>query len=236
MDLCVIILRHVTNPNTDKIWRFSYTSARKVYPDNQIIVIDDGSTIPPDLDNKTSLIKSEFPGRAEILPYYYFYKHHFADKALIIHDSVIINEQIDTDVSTYRFLWEFTNHYWDHDPGIVDLLFQYGEKMIDLYYRKLDWNGCFGGMSVIKYDFLKSTVEKHNLFAQWIPKIVNRWRRMHFERALAVVFAFNAGVNDSYFGDIHKWAEETCPGKVFGELGMPDHKSDVPFFKIWVGR
>lgn len=236
MDLCLIILRCVNNADTEKIWRLSYRSARNAYPDTPIIVIDDNSSIPPELDNNTKLISSEFPQRGEILPYLYYYKHKFAETAIIIHDSVILNGPINHDVETYKIIWEFNRHEWDFDHGVVDFLFPFGSEMIDLYYRKLEWGGCFGGMTIINHDFLKRVISKHDFLSHWIPKITNRFQRMHFERALAVVLICNDKVRPSLFGDIHQWAEKSCPGKVFGKLNLSDYNPDLPIFKIWVGR
>jgi len=41
------------------------------------------------------VVHSEFPGRGEILPYYYFYKKQPFSKAVVLHDSVFIQKKID---------------------------------------------------------------------------------------------------------------------------------------------
>jgi hypothetical protein len=40
-------------------------------------------------------IKSEFPKRGEFLPYYYYYKHNFFNRAIVLHDSMEIVQYYD---------------------------------------------------------------------------------------------------------------------------------------------
>ena len=71
-----IILRHLRNIRDNDLWISSYNSIRRFYR-NKIIIIDDNSTVNT-LNGKlinTEVIKSEFPGAGEILPYYYFLKN-----------------------------------------------------------------------------------------------------------------------------------------------------------------
>ena len=91
-----IILRHVSSELYNKYWQESYRCIRKFY-DNKIIIIDDNSNynyitnIP--LIN-AEIIKSEFPGRGELLPYIYLLKYRWFKTAFIIHDSVFFNKPI----------------------------------------------------------------------------------------------------------------------------------------------
>ena len=55
-------------------------------------------------------IKSEFKGRGEILGYYYFYKLRPSERAIILHDSVFINEHIQHNShNDCEFLWRFNS-------------------------------------------------------------------------------------------------------------------------------
>ena len=82
-----IILRHVSKPGHNRLWINCYQQIRKFYK-AAIVIIDDNSKqsivkkIP--LINCT-IIQSEFPGRGEILPYYYMFKKKLFGKALILH-------------------------------------------------------------------------------------------------------------------------------------------------------
>ena len=65
----------------------------------------------------TTIIYSEFNSRGELLPYYYFYRFKFFDTAVIIHDSVFINDFIDNRsllTPNCKILWSF-EHDWDQE-------------------------------------------------------------------------------------------------------------------------
>ena len=73
-DLTFVILRYVIDENTNKAWQECYKNIRKFY-NNKIVIIDDHSDkkylSKIDLTN-CYIIQSEFKGRGELLPYYYF--------------------------------------------------------------------------------------------------------------------------------------------------------------------
>ena len=43
MSLCVVVLRHVNNEVTNRMWIESCTNARKHYPEATLVLIDDNS-------------------------------------------------------------------------------------------------------------------------------------------------------------------------------------------------
>ena len=88
-----IILRHVRNSSQNTLWINCYESIRRFYSD-PIIIIDDNSNqqeIQYDgtLENVT-IFQSEYPGRGELLPYYYLFKHKWFEKCVFVHDSVTV--------------------------------------------------------------------------------------------------------------------------------------------------
>ena len=108
-----IILRHVSDEKTNKLWNLSYKSIRTHYPENIILIIDDNSDYnfvkneqERELHN-TVFINSEYKKRGELLPIYYYLHNELFDIAVIIHDSLFINSYIDFNVETYKFLFEF---------------------------------------------------------------------------------------------------------------------------------
>ena len=71
-----IMLRHVNNDLTNQYWNHSYRCIREFYPENIIMIIDDNSNLrilkeEQNLYN-VIVINSEFHGRGELLPYYYY--------------------------------------------------------------------------------------------------------------------------------------------------------------------
>jgi len=104
-----IILRHVNSALTNNYWIRCHGCIRIFYPEHPILIIDDGSDYKYVTDitlYKTTVINSEYPGRGELLPYYYYLHNKLFETAVIIHDSVFINTYIDLSVNKYKFIWE----------------------------------------------------------------------------------------------------------------------------------
>ena len=158
-----IILRHVKDEKTNQYWIHSYDCIRKYYPENTILIIDDNSNYEfiteKELYN-TTVINSEYPCRGELLPYIYYLHYPFFDIAMILHDSVFLNayinfEFIDFSVENYKILWDF-DHDWDQINDEINMLTTFeDEELLNFYRNKHLWRGCFGGMTIITYDFLK---------------------------------------------------------------------------------
>lgn len=231
LSLGFIILRHVTNSNTNMYWIECYHSIRKLYPENPILIIDDNSNkdyIHSIILYNTIVISSEYPYRGEILPYYYYYKYKFCDTVVILHDSVFLNKKIDFDTTSYKFLWNFT-HDWDQVVDENNMLQLFNDPaLIELHQNKSKWTGCFGGMSVIHHDFLKKVFDKYDLTIL-LNHITNRHHRMSFERVIACILTiFEPSV--SIFGNIHRY---TKWGITFEEKDKYSHQDII---KIWSGR
>ena len=204
-----IILRHVNSNKTNEYWQESYRCIRKLYPNNKIIIIDDNSNYSF-IDNEDflincTIIKSEFPKRGELLPYIYFYKNKFFDTAIIIHDSVFIQNYIDfTNYNNVKFLWDFEQKTWDDVAYIKFLIskLNYSDKILEIYDNE-DWKGCFGVMSVISYDFLKNIIEKYNML-NLIDCITEHNHRCCLERVFAIICYAENFTNESFFNKINK--------------------------------
>jgi hypothetical protein len=98
MDFGFIITRHVRCTQTNEYWNRSVNLLRRWYPRRKIVIIDDNSNQEfvkafREYQN-VEVIQSEFPGRGELLPYYYFHKDHFFDTAIILHDSVFFHRRV----------------------------------------------------------------------------------------------------------------------------------------------
>ena len=97
-----IITRHVNSENTNKYWNNCVKLLRTLYPLRKIVIIDDNSNtqfVKSDCDyTNLIVINSEFKGRGELLPYYYYLKNKFFDNAVIIHDSVFFHKRVNFEV------------------------------------------------------------------------------------------------------------------------------------------
>ena len=240
MSLGFIIIRHVNDCLTDEYWKESYRCIRKFY-DNPILIVDDNSE-PAYLTDielvNCNIINTEYPGRGEFLAYYYFYKTHFVDKVVIVHDSVFINSYIEYGrFGDVRSLWSFP-HIADMDEPTIELIrkLKSYQPILDIYLSKNLWRGCFGCMAVIDWHLLDKINTKHDLFESLLPWILNRECRQHMERILSCLFFYHYPESQNpphIIRDIfdHGW------GLTF--VQYTTHKlscSRLPLIKVWTGR
>ena len=239
-----------------------------------IVVIDDGS-LPEYLARPTAPVQPwmegvriesvpEFPGRGELLPYYYLY-HQLEtwDYAITMHDSLFLQAPLPIDptsVSTICPLFDF-DHHLDQDPETTELLSHvpdpdHRDTLIRTYHAKHTWKGYFGMMSVVRREFLVALQDKYNLFAL-MPYIHTRGDRCQMERILAVaVRAFSEayrimGERPSVYGNIHEytysrdmywcfsWTEYQYLVSAAVNHIDPTSKTGnqaIPVIKVWSGR
>jgi len=189
-----IVTRHVNSENSDKIWKKCITQIRQFYPDQKIVIIDDNSNYDfidnNDVDlNNCIIIDSEFKKRGELLPYYYYYKNKWFDRAVFIHDSVFINNKLKLDnINDVKFIWHFTGEEGPHREEVKQLLsvLNHKDELLTLCYKTENWIGCWGTMSVIDYDFLKKITEKYNMI-ELINHVEGRTHRCAMEQVFALI-------------------------------------------------
>jgi hypothetical protein len=238
MELGFVILRHVNSEISNNYWIICYNQIRKFYPTNKILLIDDNSNyelISKDIEStltNTTIIQAEYKGRGEILPYYYYLHNKLFDIAVVIHDSVFIQRYIDFGTDN-RFIWDF-EHHWDNlynQDRIINLLTN-NQEVSQLYNNNSLWKGCFGVMSIIKYDFLKLLDDKYN-FTNLVNHITCRYDRMSLERVFAVIFTKeNTNIQTSMLGNIHKY----CRFGQSYQFYIENKIHDDPIIKLWSGR
>lgn len=195
-----IITRCVRNALHDKYWRESHRCIRLLFPSAPIVIIDDHSD--PDFvtewvptDQHTDVIPSPLrKGAGEFVPYYYLYTHSPFSKAVIMHDSMFLQERepllsvITNDDIDFKFLWYFTRcrHHmkaWQHH--LINNLHATERPRLTELLEGTDWYGCFGGCSVISLSYL--TKLEHNYgFMNMSLVLTGRRMRMAFERVLAL--------------------------------------------------
>lgn len=226
-----IILRHVNSEYTNQYWIHCYNCIRKYYPENKILIIDDNSNYLyiTDIDlHNTNIINSEYPMRGELLPYIYFLENKFCDTAVILHDSVFINKFINFNVDKYKLIWDF-DHRWDQIEDETKMITTFNDKeLLDFYNNKKLWRGCFGGMTIITYDYLSYINSKYNLY-KFIPLITKRFNRCSFERVLGCILQkhYPKSTLLGYIGTYCPW------GIRFHCIHKYNH---LPLIKVWTGR
>jgi hypothetical protein len=235
-----IILRHVRDSVTNEYWKECYRCIKTFYPKNRILIIDDNSdysfvTTNP-LEN-TMLIRSEFPGRGEFLPYYYYLKTKFCETAVILHDSMFIKKYINFDVNNYKMILDFgKDNIMDNEstPYQVNMLNAINSNKLNSFYNKKDlnlWKGCFGCMVSITYDYLKSMDNEFRL-ACLIPHITCRPARCAFERIIGCLLQVNK-TEYSLFGSIQKYCKW---GLSYDDYVNKRYNNQLPIIKVWSGR
>jgi hypothetical protein len=229
-----IILRHVNNLTTDLYWRECYKCIRRFYPDNRIVIIDDNSnpeflTMDADMTNVT-IIESKYKQRGELLPYLYYAKHKWFDKAIIIHDSVFIQQYVDFDKFENQPLWHFANDICSLEKEQKHIIrcARNSDRLMKLYERKR-WAGCFGCMSVITYKAIRRLNRKFKL-RRFIKRVKCRQDRMCMERIIGVMFYY-LNKKSSVFGSIMEYCKW---GYSFDDYTK--NKLELPFIKVWTGR
>jgi len=234
-----VIVRHVNSEESNKYWQESYRCIRRYY-DNPILIIDDSSdtnylTHDHGMVNCT-IINSMYPKRAELLGYYYFHLTHFADTAVILHDGVFIQKYIDFEsYGPIRSIWSF-GHAYDDDERTIPLIqhMNHSSEIIETYYDKSRWVGCFGVMSVITWDMLHTIDRRYNFFGAMLPVIQDRFSRSMLERifpCLCYLADSKSSQPPHIISDIfaHGW------GLTF-EQYLTHKQPTKDIIKVWAGR
>jgi len=255
-DFGFIITRHVNSENTNKYWNHSIKLLRFFYTIKKIVIIDDNSDanfLKAEHDySNVEIIQSEFPGRGELLPYYYYIKDKFFENAVIIHDSVFFHKRINFEVlngTTVVPLWYFNADNENKsntlqiikklkNDSIIESNLKFNQvNMLNIIFDK-SWDGCFGCQSYINHNFLLHIENKYNI-SSLTDVIQNRADRCCLERILGCIFSTECpkvNITKSLFGNILKYP---LTGRYNFDMYQTDLKKGTikkPVVKIWTGR
>jgi hypothetical protein len=242
-----VILRNIRTTRDNDLWMASYQSVRRFYT-NKIIIIDDNSdinTVNGKLVN-TEVIRSDYNGAGEVLPYYYFFVNKWADRMVFLHDSMFLHRRFtDAELSgAVRFHWHFSNTEIRNDRKIGTYLSMLPnhEGLLE-YANQPDsaWNGCFGGTSIIDLDIVTQLEEAYSFFSTLVLSIKTRKDRETFERLFGIALYFRKMIDEPFsnFGNIVKY-----PGAFESQISTPDQGAyalsqkgyDTAIIKVWRGR
>jgi hypothetical protein len=249
-----IITRHVNSEKTNNYWNHSVKLIRTLYPHKKIVIIDDSSDynyVKAEFDYKNlQIIQSEFPGRGELLPYYYYLKHKFFKNAVILHDSVFLHSRITFEklIGTNVLpLWFFHS-----DKENIENTKRIAKSLknsivfnninttnqINILGMKTDkWYGCFGVQSYINLKFLEHIESKYGI-SNLTSCVSCRSDRCSLERIFGIIFfteSPNLFKKKSLLGDIMKY--QTW-GYDYEQYMNHLKKGIIParVVKIWTGR
>jgi len=254
-----IITRHVRDEKTNEYWNMCVKRIRRYYPYVKIVIIDDNSNqqfLKPHKEyQNVEIILSEFAGRGELLPYFYFYKHKWFPFAVIIHDSVFFHKR----VSFEKLLSHPVLPLWHFKPDKENISnsiriasslknnenvirkLNYGEDFVSLFEFKnktpQGWDGCFGVQSLISHGFVSLLQNKYNIF-NMIPRVTCRADRCSLERIMSILFFqeyTKLQTVHSLFGDIFRYQNF---GYSYESYQNDLKKGVVPRYvvKVWTGR
>jgi hypothetical protein len=102
------------------------------------------------------------------------------------------------------------------------------EKLLKFYENKNLWKGCFGAMSIIKYDFLKKVNDTYDI-SKLLNCVLNRNNRCSFERVIACLLQLHHK-KQTLLGNIHNYCKW---GITFNNIR---HYKNLPMIKVWTGR
>lgn len=247
-----IITRHVNSEKTNKYWNQCIKCLRFLYPDKKIIIIDDNSNKDfvkafYNFENVV-IIESEFPGRGELLPYYYFLKHKFFDNAVIIHDSVFFHRRIIFEKLIGKKvipLWLFKqdDENIENTKRIIGKLkntekikYKLSPHNRVLGMKDSQWYGCFGVQSFINFYFLKHLQDTYNI-TNLTSTVSCRKDRCCLERIFAAIFytEYLNSNNTSLFGYIHNYQKWGYTFEEY-EKDLINKSIPGPIVKVWTGR
>jgi hypothetical protein len=247
-----IMTRHVNSEKTNRYWNHSVKLLRTYYPHRKIVIIDDNSNqefVKAEFDYKNiEIIQSEFPGRGELLPYYYFIKNHFFDNAIIIHDSVFFHKRINFELLKNIEVLPLWFFYSDKENVENTIRIANVLKNNHILTQKLKndtinmmpkqkWYGCFGIQCYINREFLLNIENKYNI-TNMIHQVTCRVDRCCLERIMGCIFNTESKLihqKKSLLGDIMKYQNW---GYAFDEYINDLKKGTIKrsLVKIWTGR
>jgi hypothetical protein len=255
-DYGFIITRHVNSEKTNKYWNNCVRCIRRFYPFRKIVIIDDNSNqsfVKADYDYRNvTIIQSEFPGRGELLPYYYFLKYAFFKNAVIIHDSVFFHKRIHFekfDKIKVLPLWHFPSDKENvkntlristnlkNNNRIQSLLNKTDENVLSMNINKQHWRGVFGVQSYINLDFLKYLDMKYSI-TNMIKSVSCRADRCCLERIFGCLFCTEYNKLNkikSLFGSIFKYQNWGYSYESY-EQDISNNRLPKYIVKVWTGR
>ena len=252
-----ILTRHVNSESTNRYWNHSVKLIRTLYPRAKIVIIDDNSNqefVKADFNYKNvEFVKSEFHGRGELLPYYYYIRNKYFENAIILHDSVFIHKRINFEFlrgEKVMPLWIFEQDAENLDNTLsiarnLNYSYDIGKalrvkdmKTLVLEVPRAKWYGCFGCQAYINHGFLVGLENTYGISAL-VEVVKTRPDRCCLERILGCLFSREnprVGINKGLFGSIFKHYRGF-------EYSFDDYMADlkqgkVPAcaVKVWTGR
>jgi hypothetical protein len=239
LDFGFIIICHINSERVKNYIVENFINIRRIYGrERKIVIIYDNCEkfSLPVFDNVLE-IESEYPGRGELLAYYYFYKYKFFSLAVIIHDSTFIRKKfvVDINTETVKYIWHFDTEYWGQDDREKDLIsyLRNNDKLLSLWNDRNMYKSCFGVQSIISYNFVSYIQKNYDIFCL-LQHVSNRSDRCLLERIFGLICYSLMGKNpDSIYGNIHEYQKWLYSYDEY----IRDRETQIrPIIKVFTGR
>jgi hypothetical protein len=236
-----ILVRHVNSERTNRYWNRSVKLIRTLYPKRLIVIIDDNSNrdfLKPDFEYRNVMVvHSDWHGRGELLPYIYYARNKWFERAVFIHDSVFFHTRIPFEkyqvpcIALWHFQGDAKRLHLGNNLRIAGALNHSGIIQQCLQSNPT-WQGCFGVQVYIKHSFLVHLMDKYNGY-NLVNVVTCREDRCSLERVFAVLFYLELRkINTSILG------EQTAFGFTYEDylnsLASPGFRNRV--VKVFTGR
>ena len=253
MNFGFIITRHINSAKTNKYWNQSIKLLRTFYPYNKIVIIDDNSNdmfVKAEFEYKNiEIIKSEFPGRGELLPYYYYSKYKWFENAVILHDSVFIHTKIAFNkikqpvLPLWHFEYDKENIHnilricsgLKNNHKLTNIMTNNDVNILGMGLNK--FTCCFGVQSYINHNFLLQ-IENKYMFSNLINYVKTRSDRCAMERIMGLLFCLEyPGLlkQKSLFGNILNHGNWGYSFEQY-QTELRKRKPVKVVVKVWTGR
>ena len=188
-----VIGRHISDASHTELCFRAYTSIRAFYPDNRILIVDDGSKLPDEhaYDENTTVVDAAARGAGEFGLYATYHAARPFDRAVLMHDSMVLKRRLDLPEVPILYLWHFP--FWESlDVYASDIETFLGKLKnndeLSQTYASRRWLGVFGCAATVTWDCLDRVQHHYRLF-DLLPEVTTRQKRCVMERVLGVVFA-----------------------------------------------
>lgn len=266
MSIAFYITRSARNEEHYLIYLDCIDAIHKSYPDAPIIVIRDNETfdfakydIVETDNNGVYFLDSDFPGAAESLRFYYYWKVNTdrqtysyipATKyAVCMHESMFLQTQIRLDhVDKYGYEDFFTaKPEWNipkDELAMIELVPKNKDILNKVYPDNNLWHTNFGACSVVTYDFLRKVEQQFDIFNPlFLSSIKTYEQRVALERIWGLMFACVNYNPYTVWGDInvyHSWMVQRFKlNKDFYYKFYNDNREyflNWPIIKCWCAR
>ena len=187
-----VIGRHIADASHGDLCFRAYSSIRRFYPDSPVVIVDDSSP-RPDLhayDARTTVIQSARRGSGEFGLYHHFHVGGWFDRAVLMHDSMVINQRLVIPDVPITYLWHFPAEA-ALDSVVKDVKKFIGrlenKRAAKRKYTSRSWLGMFGCASIVTWSCLDRVAARYDLFGL-LRKVDTRPKRCAMERILGIVF------------------------------------------------